>query len=311
MNLTKFRTIILTATIVTTPVQASFIDGFIAKYMTKVFSDGHGEGLPLKVGKLPEGIDYRKEFISKMGIESYEKNGLTIYKGNNKGLGLVKKSNENEPAFDLILSKKNYNSLHSWKNGKKFIKALKEYTKDHGCIPKIVSTSHGWRSEGRTGEGHGLSGKSGFNGIYVDYAHGPEKIAKNGSRTFRDHLDKELRKGSVKFCGTCVAQFYACNVSTYFADSFSKMSGCQTVVATGQNSPFFQKADDDGSYRTIELGSHYWKSAAGAWEERQTQEMTLNNERKASWYRSTPVKNSHGEVIDIVKENLGELYIAL
>lgn len=311
MRSTKLKTIFLTASILSLPVQASVIDTFIAKYMTKAFSKTHGEGLPKKVGELPEGLEYRKNFMSSMGINRYEKNGLIMYSGNKKGLGLVKKSNENEPAFDLILSKRNFNSLISWKNGKKFIKALKTYTKENGCIPKITSTSHGWRSEGRTGEGHGLSGKSGFNGIYVDYDHGPEKVAKTGSRTFKDDLIKEVKKGKIKFCGSCIAQFYACNVSTYFADSFAKMSGCQTVVATGQNSPFFQERDEDGGYTKITQGSHYWKSAAGAWEERQTEEMTLNNEKKATWYRSTPIKNNHGEIIDLVKENLGELYIAI
>ncbi len=311
MKMNHARVLILATSIATIPVQANVIDNFIAKYMTKVFSKTHGEGLPAKVSELPEGIEYRENFISRMKIESYEKNGLTIFTGNKKGLGLVKKSNEDEPAFDLILSKKNFDTLVSWKNGKKFINALKDYTKENGCIPKITSTSHGWRSEGRTGEGHGLSGKSGFNGIYVDNAHGPEGVAKTGARSFRDDVDKEIRKGTIKFCGSCIAQFYACNVSTYFADSFAKMSGCQTVVATGQNSPFFQTRDEDGSYTSVNLGAHYWKSAAGVWSERQTDEMDLNGERKASWYRSTPVKNSHGEVVDIVKENLGELYIAL
>ena len=311
MKLTYIRTLFLVTSIAVIPAQASLMDNFIAKYMTKVFSDSHGEGLPPKVGELPEGIEYRENFMAKMNISSVEVNGITQFSGNNRGLGLVKKSNENEPAFDLILSKNNYSTLTSWKNGKKFINALKDYTKEHGCIPKIISTSHGWRSGGRPGEGHGLSGKSGFNGIYVDDSHGPEGIAKTGARTFRDDVDKEIRKGKIKFCGSCIAQFYACNVSTYFADSFAKMSGCQTVVATGQNSPFFQERDADGSYTSVENGSHYWKSAAGAWEERQTEEMTLNGERNASWYRSTPIKNSSNEVIDIVKENLGELYIAL
>ncbi|ATH08241.1 hypothetical protein BIY24_09845 [Halobacteriovorax marinus] len=311
MNSKVLITTLLLSSLSVSSTSASVIDDFIAKYMTKVFSSSHGEGLPLKVGELSEGVEYRNHFMETMGIEALERDGMTLYTGNNKGLGLVKKSNEDEPAFDLILSKNNFNSLVSWKNGKKFIKALKDYTKDNGCIPKITSTSHGWRSEGRTGEGHGLSGKSGFNGIYVDYEHGPEKIAKTGSRTFKDDLIKEIKKGKIKFCSSCIAQFYACNVSTYFADSFAKMSGCQTVVATGQNSPYFQERDADGGYTRIVNGSHYWKSAAGVWEERQTEEMTLNNERKASWYRSTPIRNSQNEVIDLVKENLGELYIAL
>ncbi len=290
---------------------ASVIDNFIEKYMTKVFSNGHGEGLPKSVQTLPEAIDYRNNFIHKMGILKSDENEFITFSHNNKGLALVKRSNESEPAFELILSKRNYNKLVSWKNGKAFIKALKGYTKENGCIPKITSTSHGWRSSGRTGEGHGLSGKKGFNGIYVDYKHGPEGVAKNGSRTFKNHLKKEIKKGSIKFCNSCIAQFYACNVSTYFANSFAKMSGCQTVVATGQNSPYFQKRDEDGGYDQIHKGAHYWKSASGVWEERQTVKMKDNNELKGSWYRSTPIKNEHNEVIDLVKENLGKLYISI
>jgi len=290
---------------------ASVIDNFIEKYMTKVFSNGHGEGLPKVVQSLPEAEAYRANFLESMKIEKIEQDGFISYKGNNKGLGLVKKSNESEPAFDLILSKKTYNKLVSWKNGKAFINALKDYTKENGCIPKITSTSHGWRSAGRTGEGHGLSGKAGFNGIYVDYKHGPEKIAKKGSKTFKKHLQKEIDKGTIKFCSSCVAQFYACNVSALFASTFAKLSGCQTIVATGQNSPYFQERDEDGGYDQITKGAHYWKSDSGVWEERQTQEMKENNELKGSWFRATPIKNDHNEVIDIVKENLGKLYISI
>jgi hypothetical protein len=280
--------------------------------MNKVFSNGHGEGLPAVVVESPEALSYREDFISEMGIErTIGDDGLIYFSNNKKGLGLVKKSNENEPAFELILSKKNFNHLVSWKNGKAFIKALKKYTKDNGCIPKIVSTSHGWRSARRTGEGHGLSGKSGFNGIYVDYEHGPRGIAKTGAKTFKDDVQKEIDKGNIKFCSKCIAQFYACNVSAYFASSFTKMSGCQTVVATGQNSPWFQERDEDGGYRKIYNGAHYWKSESGVWEERQTEEMKRNNELKGSWFRATPVTNDHGEVIDLIKENLGKQYIAL
>ena len=292
--------------------QASVLDDFIEKYMNKVFSKGHGAGLPAVVVEMPEALSYREDFIDKMNIErTYDNNGLIRFSNNNKGLGLVKKSNEDEPAFELILSKKNFNNLVVWKNGKAFIKALKSYTKDNGCIPKIVSTSHGWRSARRTGEGHGLSGKKGFNGIYVDDAHGPRGIAKSGAKTLKADVQKEIDNGSIKFCSTCVAQFYACNVSTYFASSFAKMSGCQTVVATGQNSPFFQERDEDGGYSSIYNGAHYWKSESGVWAERQTPEMKRNNERKGSWFRATPIKNEQNEVIDLIKENLGRKYIAL
>ncbi|WP_127716245.1 hypothetical protein [Halobacteriovorax sp. HLS] len=301
----------LFAVVLSLSASASVLDNFVERYMTKVFSNGHGEGLPKVVGSLPEAVEYRNNFIEQMNISRVENDGIISFEGNNRGLGLVKKSNEDEPAFDLILSKKNYDQVVSWKNGKAFIKALKSYTKDYGCIPKIVSTSHGWRSSGRTGEGHGLSGKSGFNGIYVDYKHGPEGIAKNGSRTIEDDVIKEVQKGTIKFCSSCIAQFYACNVSAYFATNFTKMSGCQTVVATGQNSPFFQQRDDDGGYSKIYNGAHYWKSESGTWEERQTNEMEANGELKGTWFRSTPVKNEQGEVIDIIKENLGKVYISL
>lgn len=303
---------IILALFVHTSANASLIDDFIEKYMNKVFSDSHGQGLPVVVIEMPEALSYREDFISRMGIEKrVDDSGLIQFSNNKEGLGLIKKSNENEPAFELILSKKNFKNLVSWKNGKAFIKALKSYTKENGCIPKIVSTSHGWRSARRTGEGHGLSGKKGFNGIYVDYEHGPRGIAKSGAKTFKDHLQKEIDSGDIKFCSSCMAQFYACNVSTYFATSFAEMSGCQTVVATGQNSPLFQKRDEDGGYKKIYNGAHYWKSESGVWEERQTEEMKRNNELKGSWFRATPIKNDQDEVIDLIKENLGKQYISL
>lgn len=311
MKLLKLRQIALVALLVPVMANASFIDKFIQRYMTKAYSSSHSLDLPKKVQTLAEGEAYRADFIKKMGIIEYEEGGITLYKNNLKGMAIIKKNNRREAAFKAILySGKNYNKLYNWKNGKDLIKRMKSYTQKYSCIPKLTSTSHGWRSTGRTGEGHGISGSKGYNGFYVSFVHGPEKVAKYGARTIKDHLVQEIKSGAIKFCKSCIAQFYACNVSTRFADTFAEATGCQTIVATGQNSPQFQSLEKDGKFK-YNTGVNYWKSDVGSLSERSTKEEKLRGELKAGWYRATPIKNSHNEVIDVVKENIGRLYIAL
>ena len=311
MKISKLKLITLLALILPMMANASLINKFIQKYMTRAYTSSHSLGLPKKVESLPEAEAYRADFIEQMGIVEYEKKGITLYKNNKKGMAIIEKNNRKEPAFKAILnSGKNYNKLYNWKNGKDLIKRMKDYTKKYSCIPKLTSTSHGWRSTGRTGEGHGISGTKGFNGFYVSYVDGPEKVAKMGSRTIKEHLVKEIKKGSIKFCNSCIAQFYACNVSTKFAKEFAKATGCQAIVATGQNSPQFQSLEKDGKFKYYN-GVNYWKSDVGSLSERSSKEEKAKGELKAGWYRATPIKNSHNEVVDIVEENLGRLYIAL
>ncbi|MDD0853659.1 hypothetical protein HBN50_11165 [Halobacteriovorax sp. GB3] len=303
----KINHIILLATLSISGVaHADLLSTLVQRYMTKVFSNGHAKGLPADIEQRPEAIAYREAFIKEMGIqEVVDELGLTQFEGSNIGLALVKKGNENEGAFRTILAKKNYALKKSWKNGKYFIKALEEYTSAKGCIPKITSVSHGWRSGGRKGEGHGLSGQKGFNGIYVNQSVAPEKIAKIGTRTLEKDMKEAMRKGTIRFCDLCIAQFYACNVSTFFAKSFAKITGCQTVVATGQNSPYFQSSQTQEEIDLIDKGAHYWKSESGAWEERQTDVMKEKGQLKGTWYRATPLEDS------MVEENLGKTYLSI
>ena len=291
--------------------QASFIDRIMARLSEDIYTNFHGEGLPQKVGEKKEAVEYRKAFMDFNDIgESVDDIGLNQYDNNDFGMSLIKNGNDDQ-AFLNILRQRRYDQSYEWKNGPQFIRALKEYTRDYGCVGKITSLSHGWTSGGRPGEGSGLSGDKGMNGLYATEGDLPKALARAGARTLGGDLQKEIERGTIKFCNLCVAQFYACNISAKFAKTFSQVSGCQAVVATGQNSPEFQSFENPIEKRKVYEGSHYWKSAAGVWAERYSSEDRALGQRKASWYRSTPVKDENGKVQKIIEENLGETYISL
>ena len=96
-----------------------------------------------------------------------------------------------------------------------------------------------------------------------------------------------------------------------YASSFSKVTGCQAIVATGQNSPWFQSFETPVERQSVFKGAHYWKSEAGVWAESNTEARKKGYESLGSWYRSTPIKDEFGNVTDVVSENLGSQYIAL
>ncbi|MBC96358.1 MAG: hypothetical protein CME63_01300 [Halobacteriovoraceae bacterium] len=304
-----FTTIILAAVSINS--QASLVDRLIQRLSQDIYTDGHGVGLPVKVGETEVGKKYRQSFVKLNGITSFVDGlGLTQYENNNIGLLLVKEGNTEEPAFNTISETAGYDKFTDWKNGTEFLKVLRKYTKENGCIPKITSLSHGWASD-RRGEGKGLTGDKGLNGIYASMVDLPRSIGKFGTKTISKDLKSEVAKGNIKFCSYCVAQFYACNISAKFAREFTEVSGCQAAVATGQNSPQFQSFESKVERQKVFSGAHYWKSAAGVWAERYTNEQRENGERLGSWYRSTPIKNTQGKVISISEENLGETYISL
>ena len=259
-----------------------------------------GEGLPSFVGTLAPAEVYREEFIIKNSIETYEKYGITHYTNNKIGLGLVKKENIGENAFRDIL-KKTQDIVETWKHGRQFIKRIKDYSSVNTCIPKITSTSHGWASAKGGGDFHGLTGKSRRDGIYANSSTRPGGFSKIKNRNVESHLAKLIDKGQVNFCDRCIIQFYACNVSTLFAKSVAKVSGCQVVVATGKASPRFQSMETREDKLKVWNGSHYWSSGAAFWEDR----------THAEWFRVTPIKDGYGEVQELVEENLGRQYIAI
>lgn len=233
--------ILLISLTVTANSHAGLFDFIIKNFMTKVFTSTHGEGLPKVVEVNPEAEEYRQNFLTEMGITSIEDElGLQNFENNNKGLALIKRGNDDEAAFLNVLRNKTYNKLSEWKNGPSFIEALQNYTKEYGCIPKITSVSHGWRSSDRSGEGAGLSGNKGINGVFATGDDMPTSLGKLGTRSIDKDLLNEVKKGKIKFCSSCLVQFYSCNIATKFAKTFSEVSGCQTVVATGQNSPHFK-----------------------------------------------------------------------
>lgn len=259
----------------------------------------HGEGLPLEIGVHPLAQEYRQQYISDQRIESYERFDLEFFRGNSKGIAMVKSTNAKEMAFVNIM--KGTQVITTWKNGISFISTLEEYTKKYGCIPKLTNVSHGWRSEEDIGEVHGLSGSKGYNGIFSTEKHRPQGLKQIGSRTLETDLKAAVQSGRVKFCESCLVQIYACNVSTEFADVFAQISGCQTVLSTAQASPFFQKMETPEDRQLTLNAFHYWLSSAALWAER----------GRAGWYRATPIKDQRGQFMELIKENLGELYIAL
>lgn len=302
----------LIAAALTTSTQASFLDFIVAKFMENSYTSFHGEGVPKKVGELEVAKKYRQDFINEFGITSeVDELGIKKFFNNEFGLALLKKGNDDEAAFNTVLSQKNYDQLLEWRNGPQFIKVLKKYTKENGCIPKVLSVSHGWRSEGRDGEGHGLSGNKGINGIFASKEDLPKSLGRFGTRSLNEHMKEAIEDGDIKFCGSCVAQFYACNISADFAEVFAEVSGCQTVVATGQNSPYFQSSATPEDRQRVYEGAHYWKSAAGVWAESSSQAKKNGYDALGTWVRATPVKNQDGKVQKVVKENLGNQYISL
>lgn len=314
MKISKVTVVALFALGVNANANANFLINFLAKKLMKdSYSHYHGEGVPKKVGENPYAVEFRKNFMDENGIaQSTDELGLEEFTGNKIGLALLKKSNEGEAAFQNVLAKKNYQTLDHWKNGPQFLKALERYTEENGCIPKLMSISHGWRSEGRRGEGNGLSGDKGINGIFATTKDLPSStVGKWGTRSLDRDMKKMVDEGKIKFCGSCVAEFYACNIGTEFADSFAKVSGCQTVVSTGQSSPWFQKADTREDEERVYRGSHYWMSASGVWAESESEAKKHGWDELGTWYRSTPVKNDAGQVTDLVKENLGDMYISI
>ncbi len=259
----------------------------------------HGEGLPRTISVDSRAEKFRQQFKNEQGITSYEHLGLTFYRGNSQGLAIVKTTNRTEMAFVNIM--KGTEEIKTWTNGQSFINRLAEYTDKYGCIPKFTSVSHGWRTEEDIGEIHGLSGAKGYNGIFSRDENRPTGFKRFGSRTLDEHLREAVEDGSVKFCDTCLAQFYACNVSVEFADYFAEISGCQTVLTTGQASPYFQDMDTPENRRLTLSAFHYWLGTPAIWAER----------GKSGWYRVTPLKDHRGDITKFVRENLGPLYIAL
>ncbi len=299
------------AILFTLQAEASLFDRIRARLSEDIYTSYHGEGLPLYVGKKPQAEKYRSDFMKKNGITQRKDDlGLIQFDGNDFGMTLIKDGNDDQ-AFLNILGKRNHDQSYEWRNGPQFIKVLRRYTRDYGCIGKITSLSHGWASGGRPGEGSGLSGDRGFNGLYATGGDLPRSLARAGARTLEVSLREEIEEGNIKFCNLCVAQFYSCNISAKFAKTFTEVSGCQAAVATGQNSPQFQSFETEEETRKVYEGAHYWKSAAGIWAERHSPEDRAAGRRKASWYRSTPVKGANGQVLSVIEENLGETYISL
>lgn len=307
----KKNLIISTLIFASIQADASIFDRIRERLSESIYTSYHGEGLPEFVGEAPEAAQYRKSFMKKNGItQRVDDLGLIQFENNDFGMGMLKDGNDDQ-AFMNILSKRNFDESYEWRNGPQFIRVLQDYTANYGCIGKVTSLSHGWASGDRPGEGSGLSGDRGFNGVYATGEDLPGFIARAGARSLEVSLKKEIEEGTIKFCNLCVAQFYACNISAKFAKSFSEVSGCQAVVATGQNSPQFQSFATQEDKRKVFEGSHYWMSAAGVWAERLTEEDKRAGRRKASWYRSTPIKGRDGKIQRIVEENLGETYISL
>lgn len=257
----------------------------------------HGDGLPSIVGEQPFATQYREDFMTKHGITSYEKYGITHYKNNKIGLGLIKSVNRDENVFKHILSKTTTTRM-KWNSGKQFIDRLEEYSDTVACIPKVVSVSHGWGSHKGGGDWHGLSGRTRNNGLYSSSETRPKKW---GSVRSSDDLAASVKSGDIKFCNSCIIQFYACNVSTQFAKSVAKATGCQVVLATGKASPLFRSSETELDKKQMYNGHHYWQSGAAFWDDRGV----------SSWYRITPKKTAYGEIIEYVEENLGDTYLAL
>ena len=75
--------------------QAGLFDALIEKFLASAFTSYHGEGLPKKVAERSEAVKYRQEFMDIMGIKPVNTElGIIEYRGNDQGIGLIKKGND-------------------------------------------------------------------------------------------------------------------------------------------------------------------------------------------------------------------------
>lgn len=204
----------------------------MADLRASMSTSSHGVGLPRTVGTHPYAVAHREQFKNNHQITSYisESTGIKHYRNGKVGLALIKNTNTDEAIFQGII--RGTQVISTWSSGNTFLKALEDYTSQYGCVPKVTSVSHGWRSENDGGDFHGLSGSRGFNGIYSRRQYQPTgPIHRIGTRSLDQEMRALVRQGKIRFCQTCIAQFYACNISTDFANVL------QRLVDVKQSSP--------------------------------------------------------------------------
>lgn len=263
-------------------------------------TNGHSQDVPTTREELPSGVEYRENFMALHQISQYIKFNYEFFENQKFGLGLMKVGNSDAAFRDILY--KTTRVIKKWKTGEDFLKSLVEYTMQHGCIPKLVSPSHGWSSN-RSGDVHGLSGIKGVkDGLFATPDTQPKKGAKR-SRNVSVDLKNLITQQQVQFCESCLIEIYACNVSVYFVKTLSKTTGCQVVAATGKASPRFQGKAKEGQTKEIAKyleynASHHWLSSPG--------DGTEYENETGVWVRATP-SNQSGTTV----ENLGRVYLAL
>jgi len=130
------------------------------------------------------------------------------------------------------------------RTGREFFNFMTDMSYRQGCIPKLTWASHGWNPKTLAG-GDGLPTDVNDNGFYFDTTNrGPHAVS------MKDFY-KEVSRGRIRFCSTCLIQIHACNVSLRFTSELSRISGCQLINGSGRVSPV---NTNDGSK------DHVWTS---------------------------------------------------
>ncbi|MHA3691458.1 RHS repeat domain-containing protein [Akkermansia sp. AKK6] len=180
------------------------------------------------------------------------KGGVSMGNGNND----AENSLFSEIALKGVGGKGKKPTSKTTPTGKEFLSYLRELSKNDCCIKQLTIASHGWLVDGE-----GLPGKGDGVGFYSDY-YTWNKTEESAS--MKD-LKKDIDDNQIKFCKPCSIQIHACRISSSFAKSLGKTTGCSVVYAQGACSPRGKKwhsgvGEEDG-YNNKENG--FWKTDGG------------------------------------------------
>ena len=148
--------------------------------------------------------------------------------------------------------------------GDDMLNYFKELSKDNCCIKKLTIAGHGWHGPA---DGPGIPGSGDGTGFYEDGAAG-DPWAKDPSSARMSDLQNDINNGDTKFCKPCEIKIHACNISSSFAESLGRTTGCKVTYAKGICSPrdnnkkWHSGVGDEPGYD--DQGNGFWQSNGGA-----------------------------------------------
>lgn len=149
-------------------------------------------------------------------------------------------------------------------NGDEMLNYFKELSKNNCCIKKLTIAGHGWSGPA---DGPGLPGKADGSGFYEDGAAGDTWATDPSSARMSD-LQNDINNGDTKFCKPCEIKIHACNISSSFAESLGKTTGCKVTYAKGicsprkNNNKWHSGVGDEPGYDSKDNG--FWQTDGGS-----------------------------------------------